>query len=80
MCVCECVCVCVCMCVCVCVAEHLINNLDCAVNFRVDSFSIKSKLLFSFHLKVLETIYILSGRSSLCKQRECLRGLNIISI
>ena len=34
----------------------------------------------SFHLKVLETIYISSCLLSLCKQRELLLGLNIISI
>ena len=31
-------------------------------------------------LKVWEIIHILSGRLSLCKQRECLLGLNIILI
>ena len=64
------------------IAENLINNCDCAVNFSVDLFSILSKSHSSFHLKVFETIFIfiLSGRHSLCLQRECLLGLNIIFI
>ena len=61
------------------IAEHLINNHDCA-KFSVDFFFVLNKSHSSFHLKVLETIHILSGRPSFCKQRECLLGLNIISI
>ena len=62
------------------IAERLIDNRDCAVNFRVDLFSILSKSHSLFYLKVLETIHILSGRLSLCKQKECLLRFNIISI
>ena len=62
------------------IAEHLINNRDCAVNSSADMFSILSKSHSSYHLKELETIYILSSRLSLCKQKKCLLGLNIISI
>ena len=62
------------------IAKHFINNQDCAVNFTMDLFSILNKLHSPFHLKVLETIYILSGRLPFCDQRECLLALNIISI
>ena len=62
------------------IAEHLINNCDCGKTFHVDLFSILRKSHSSFHLKVLETVHILSGRPSLCKQREYLLGLNIILI
>ena len=54
------------------VAGLLINNCDCTENLIVDLFLILSKSHSSFH--------ILSERLSLCKQRECLQGLNIISI
>ena len=62
------------------IAEHFINNCDCAEKFIVDLYFILSNSHSSFHLKVLETIHILSGRPSLCKQRECLLGINFISI
>ena len=51
---------------------------DCAEKFCVDLFSILSKSHTSF--KTLETILVLYGRLSLYKQKECLQGLNIISI
>ena len=40
----------------------------------------QAKTLLHFHQKVLETIYILTHKPSLCKQRECLLGLNLITI
>ena len=43
------------------IAEHLIHNRDCAEKFRVEFFSVLGKSHFSFHLKVLETLGILSG-------------------
>ena len=43
------------------IAEHLINDSDCTAKFRVDFFSVLSKFNSSFHLKVFETIHILSG-------------------
>ena len=60
------------------ISEYFINNFDCAMN--LDLFSIISKSHSSFRLKVFETIYILSCRPSICKQKKCLLGLNIISI
>ena len=60
--------------------EHLINNRDSAEKFSVEFFSVLSKLHSSFHLKVLETIRILTDRLSLCKQSKCLLELNIISV
>ena len=62
------------------IAEHLINNRDCVSSFSVDLFTILSRFHSDFHLKVLETIYILTHKPSLCKQRECLLGLNAITI
>lgn len=47
------------------IAEHLINNCNCAANFRVDSFSILSRSHSNYHLKILKGIYILSMKSSL---------------
>ena len=53
------------------IAEHQIDNYDGAEKFSVEFFSVLGKSHFSFPLKVLETIHILSDRSSLCKQKEC---------
>ena len=62
------------------IAEHIINNRNCASSYRVDLFTILSKSHSDFHLKVLETIHILTHKPSLCKQRECLLDLNLITI
>ena len=60
------------------IAEHLINNRNCTSSYRTDLFTILSKL--HFHQKVLETIHIFTHKPSLCKQKECLLGLNLITI
>ena len=57
------------------IAEHIINNRECA-----DLFTILSRSHSDFHHKVLETMYILTHKSSICKQRECLLGLNVITV
>ena len=62
------------------IAEHLINNCNCASSNSVDLFTILRKSHSDYHLKVLETIHIFTHKLSLCKQRECLLGLNLISI
>ena len=62
------------------IAEHMINSRECVADFNVDRFSILSRSHSVFHLKVLETLYVRSLQSSLCKQRDCLLGLNVISL
>ena len=62
------------------IAEHLINNCNCALSYSADLFTILSKSHSDHHLKVLETIHILTHKPSLCKQRKCLLGLNLITI
>ncbi len=57
-----------------------VNNRYCASFYSADLFTILSKSHADFHLKVLEIIYIFTHKSSLCKQRECLLGLNLITI
>ena len=61
------------------IAKHLINNRECASTYSADLFTIFSWSPSDFYLKVLETIYILTHKPSLCKQRECLLGLNVIT-
>ena len=62
------------------IAEHLIKNCDCASSYSANLFTILSRSHSDFHLKVLETIHILTHKPSLCKQRECLLGLDLITI
>ena len=62
------------------IAEYLINNRNCSSFFNADLFTILSKCHSDDHRKVLETIHILTHKPSLCRQGECLLGLNLISI
>ena len=62
------------------IGEHLINNRNCANSFSVDWFSVESKSHSLYHLKILETLYILTNKPALCKQREGLLGLNVINL
>ena len=62
------------------IAEHLINNRDCASTYSADLFTILSRSHSDLYLKVLEAVYILTHKPSLCKQRQCLLGLNVITI
>ena len=62
------------------IAEHLINNRNCVLFYSADLFTILSKSHSDYHLKVLETIHILTHKPSLCKQKECLLSQNLISI
>ena len=62
------------------IADHVINSRECVADFNIDRFSILSRSHSSHHLKVLETLYVRSLQPSLCKQRDCLLGLNVIGI
>ena len=62
------------------IAEHLIDIPDCASSYSANLFTILSRSHSDFHLKVLETIHILTHKPSLCKQTECLLSLNLIKI
>ena len=61
-------------------ADHMINSRECVADFNVDQFSILSRSHSIFHLKVSETLYVRSLQPSLCKQRDCLMGLNVIGL
>ena len=62
------------------IVEHMINSRECVADFNVDRFSILSRSHSLFHLKMLETLYVRSLQPSLRKQRDCLLGLNVISL
>ena len=61
------------------IAEHLRNNRECTSTYSADLFTILSWSQSDFHFKVFETLYILTHKPSLCKHRECLLDLNVIT-
>ena len=62
------------------IEDHMINSRECVADFNVDRFSILSRSHSLYHLKVLETLYVRSLQPPLCKQRDCLLGLNVIGL
>ena len=62
------------------IVEHMINSRECVADFNDDRFSILSRSHSLVHLKVLGTLYVRSLQPSPCKQRDCLLGLNVISL
>ena len=52
------------------IGQHLLQNPDCAKNYNGDMFRIIGKSRSSFHLAVLESIYISTKKPLLCRQKE----------
>ena len=52
------------------IGQHLLENPDCAKNYNCDMFRIIGKARSSFHLAVLESIYISTKKPLLCRQKE----------
>ena len=52
------------------IAEHLLKNPDCGSKYNMNMFSIISYGRTEFHLKVLESINIMSKDPILCKQKR----------
>ena len=52
---------------------ELFYNCNCTFSYSDDLFTVLSKSLSDFHLKVLETVHILTYKPSLCKfNQTCL--------
>ena len=52
------------------IGQHLLENPDCAKNYNGDMFRIIGKARSSFHLAVLESIYISTKKPLLCRHQE----------
>ena len=52
------------------IGQHLIANPECAKTCTDDNFRIIGQARSSFHLSVLECVYIKTQNSILCKQKE----------
>ena len=51
------------------IGQHLITNPECAKTYTDDNFRIIGQVRSSFHLSVLESVYIKTQNPVLCKQR-----------
>ena len=52
------------------IGQHLIVNPECAKTYRNDNFWIVGQARSSFHLSVLESVYIKIQNPILCRQKE----------
>ena len=50
------------------IGQHLLNNLDCSKNYNDNRFSIVTRGRNSYHLCVLESLFIKTVKPNLCKQ------------
>ena len=51
------------------IGQHLITNPECAKTYIDDNFRIIGQARSSFHLGVLESVYIKTQNPVLCRQR-----------
>ena len=52
------------------IGKHLLDKPDCAKLYKDDTFQIIGRARSSFHLAVLESIYIQTKKPPLCRQEE----------
>ena len=59
------------------IGQHLIKNPECAKTYSDDNFRIIGQARSSFHLSVLESVYIKTQNPVLCKQKEFIVSLGL---
>ena len=59
------------------IGQHLITNPECAITYTDDNFRIIGQARSSFHLGVLESVYIKTQNPVLCKQKEFVFSLGL---
>ena len=57
--------------------QHLITNPECAKTYTDDNFRIIGQARSSFHLSVLESVYIKIQNSVVCRQKEFVFSLGL---
>ena len=60
------------------IVQHLLDNSICAKNVSIGKFTILSFGRSSFHLSVLEAVYIKSCKPNLCRQKEFVYNLKLL--
>ena len=53
------------------IGQHLLTYPECAKTYTDDNFRIIGQARSSFHLSVLESVYIKTQNPVLCRQKEC---------
>ena len=61
------------------IGQHLLQNPDCAKTYTDDNFRIIGQVRSSFHLSVLESVYIKTQNPVLCKQKEFVFSLGLFN-
>ena len=59
------------------IGQHLLMNSECAKTYTDDNFRIIGQGRSSFHLSVLESVYIKTQNLVLCKQKDFIFSLGI---
>ena len=59
------------------IGQHLIANPECAKTYTDDNFRIIGQARSSFHLSVLESVYIKTQNPALCRQKEFIFSLGL---
>ena len=59
------------------IGQHLITNPECAKTYTDDNLRIIVQARSSFHLGVLESVYIKTQNPVLCKQKEFIFSLGL---
>ena len=59
------------------IGQHLVANPECAKKYTVDNFRIIGQARSSFHLSVLESVYIKTRNPVLCRQKEFVVSLGL---
>ena len=61
------------------IGQHLITNPECAKTYTDDNFQIIGQARSSFHLGVLESVYIKTQNPVLCRQKEFVSSLKLFN-
>ena len=61
------------------IGQHLITNPECAKTYTGDNFRIIGQARSSFHLGVLESVYIKTQIPVLCRQKEFVFSLKLFN-
>ena len=61
------------------IGQHLITNPECAKTYTNDNFRIIGQARSSFHLGILESVYIKTQNPALCRQKEFAFSLKLFN-
>ena len=59
------------------IGQHLITNPECAKTYTDDNFRMIEEVRSSFHLNVLESVYIKTQKPVFCRQKEFVFSLGL---